>query len=72
MENFEQITRDFHKPTRNKSHPALGCGVLLLLLATLSLIMWGFGLDRFAWIAAGTGAAGVVLATIGAITGKKQ
>lgn len=45
-------------------------GAALVILAALGVILWGFGLDRFLWIAAGTGLAGVVLVAIGAVTSR--
>lgn len=42
-------------------------GIILICLAVLWVILWGFGLDRFLWIAAGTGLAGVGLVGVGVI-----
>lgn len=71
MSEFDKITRDFHKPTRKQAHPALGCGVLLLLLAVLAIIPWGFGADRFLWVAAGTAGLGAALVLTGAALNKR-
>lgn len=47
-------------------------GIILICLAVLAVLLWGFGLDRFLWIAAGTGAAGVVLVVAGTIAGPRK
>lgn len=47
-------------------------GIILICLAVLWVILWGFGLDRFLWIAAGTGAAGVILTAVGTITSRSN
>lgn len=47
-------------------------GIILICLAVLAVILWGFGLDRFLWIAAGTGAAGAVLVAVGTMTSLKK
>lgn len=42
-------------------------GIVLISLAIVAITLWGFGLDRFLWIAAGTGLAGIGLVGVGVI-----
>lgn len=72
-DQFDQITQNFDtKPARKTMNAATAAGVLLILLAVLAIIPWGFGADRFLWIAAGSGGAGVVLVAVGAIISRKR
>lgn len=60
--------------TMNKRQTANGptaAGTLLILLAIISLIVWGFGADRFLWIAVGSGGTGVVLVAVGAAISRR-
>lgn len=72
---FDQITnryhQEFHMPAQRKPMDAPSAiGTLLIILAILAVIPWGFGLDRFLWIAAGAGGVGLVLMVVGAVAGR--
>ena len=72
---FYKLANNFHATreapmTRQRTpmNAATATGTLLILLGIITLIPWGFGADRFLWIAAGTGGAGIILLAVGAIT----
>lgn len=72
---FEQIANNYHQevhmPAQRKSMDAPSAiGTLLIILAILAVIPWGFGLDRFLWIAAGAGGVGFVMLVADAIAGR--
>ena len=78
-DQFDQITQNFHTTreapmTRQRTpmNAATAIGTLLILVGILAIIPWGFGADRFLWIAAASGGAGAVLATVGAIAGRTK
>ena len=78
-DQFDKITQNFHTtreaPMTQKRTPmnaATAIGTLLILVGIITLIPWGFGADRFLWIAAGTGGAGVILLATGAFAPKEK
>lgn len=78
-DQFDQITNNFHTTreapmTRQRTpmNAATAIGTLLTLVGIITIIPWGFGADRFLWIAAGTGGAGIILLAAGAFTPKEK
>lgn len=71
---FDQITSHLNEPDMPKKTEPMNAptaiGIILILLAVIAIILWGFGLDRFLWIAATTGGVGAVLTAVGAISGR--
>lgn len=77
-DQFDQITQNLHTTrkapmTRQRTpmNAATAIGTLLILIGIIFIIPWGFGADRFLWIAAGTGGAGVILLAAGAFAPKE-